>query len=332
MSKRKKWTLIIAIPLLLMIIIGAIYVNYLYNKTENMVTDSQEKVGRENETSELRSKSVDPVEDNVSVLFIGVDNSEFRDEEESRSDALILASFNKQDSSVKLLSIPRDSYVYVPEVDRYTKINHAHFFGGPRATIETVENFLHVPVDYYAKMNFEGFIEVVDSLGGITYDVPYEIWESDSNDDKNSIHLTPGEQQLNGEEALALARTRKYDNDVERGKRQQEILKTIANKAISASSVFKVGETIDAIGNNMTTNLSFENMKNFLSYGLDENITIETMNLSGDGGYMEDGLWYFHVNEESKHDIRAELRNHLDLEENVETSDFANDEENNNTY
>ncbi|WP_010531653.1 LCP family protein [Lentibacillus jeotgali] len=332
MSKKKKWTLIIGIPLLLFIIAAGSYAAYLYNKTENMVSESQEKTGRENETSKLRSEAVDPLEDNVSVLFIGVDNSEFRNEKQSRSDALILATFNKQNSSVKLLSIPRDSYVYVPEVDRYTKINHAHFFGGPKATIETVENFLNVPVDYYAKMNFEGFVEVVNALGGITYDVPYEIWESDSDDDKNSIHLMPGEQHLNGEEALALARTRKYDSDVARGKRQQQILKTIASKATSASSVFKLGETIDAVGDNLTTNLSFNDMKDFLSYGLDESISIETVNLDGSGGYMEDGLWYYQVNEESKHNVQADLRSHLDLEGNVGTSDYAKEEERNSTY
>ncbi|TFJ90259.1 LCP family protein [Lentibacillus salicampi] len=332
MSKKKKWTLIIVIPLVLIIIVAGSYAIYLYNKTEDMVSDSQEKVGRENETSDLREEAVDPVEDNVSVLFIGVDNSEFRDEKASRSDALILGTFNKQNSSVKLLSIPRDSYVYVPKVDRNTKINHAHFFGGPKATIETVENFLHVPVDYYAKVNFEGFIEVVDSLGGISYDVPYEIWESDSDDDKNSIHLMPGEQQLNGEQALALARTRKYDNDVERGKRQQEILRTIVNKATAASSILKLGETVDAIGNNMTTSLSFGDMKDFLAYGLDENISIETVNLDGSGGYMDDGLWYFQVDEESKHDIQTDLRNHLDLKENIDKGDYASDEESTNTY
>ncbi|QKY70405.1 LCP family protein [Lentibacillus sp. CBA3610] len=332
MSKKKKWTLIIAVPLLLVIIAAGSYAAYLYNKTENMVSDSQEKVGRENDTSELRSETVNPVEDNVSALFIGVDNSEHRNEAQARSDALILATFNKENSSVKLLSIPRDSYVYVPEMNQHTKINHAHFHGGPKATIETVENFLDVPVDYYAKMNFEGFVEVVDALGGINYDVPYELWESDSNDDKNSIHLMPGEQHLNGEEALALARTRKYDNDVERGKRQQEILKTIANKATSASSVFKLGETIDAVGDNLTTSLSFDDMKSFLDYGLDENISIETVNLEGNGGYMDDGLWYYQVNEESKNDMRAELRSHLDLQQNIGTSDYADNDKSHNTY
>src|SRR5690606_21377009 len=108
--------------------------------------------------------------------------------------------------------------VYIPEVGYNDKINHAHAFGGPKATIETVEQLLDVPVDYYVKLNFHAFTEVVDVIGGITAEVPYELWESDSNDKKNAIHLLPGEQLLNGEQALALARTRKYDSDIERGK------------------------------------------------------------------------------------------------------------------
>ncbi|MFD2760918.1 LCP family protein [Lentibacillus juripiscarius] len=329
MSKRKKWILIISIPVLLIVVLGGGYATYLYKKTEDTVTDSHEDIGRKNKTSALREEKVDPVEDNVSVLFIGVDNSEFRNNQKSRSDALILATFNKEDSSVKLLSIPRDSYVYVPEVNRYTKINHAHFFGGPKATIETVERFLQVPVDYYAKINFEGFIKVVNSLDGIKYDVPYELWESDSNDDKNSIHLTPGYQKLNGEEALALARTRKYDNDIARSKRQREILKKIADKATSASSVFKLGETIDAIGDNMKTNLTFDDMKNFLSYGLDENISMDTIRLDGSGGYMEDGLWYYQVNDESKQEVRTELQNHLDIQHYTESNGSPENNKNN---
>src|SRR5699024_2063606 len=151
----------------------------------------------------------------------------------------------------KLLSIPRDSYVYIPEVGYKTKITHAHAFGGPESTIDTVEHFLHVPVDYYARVDFEAFIGVVDALGGLHYDVPYEIHEQDSQDHQNAIHLEPGKQNVNGEEALALARTRKYDSDVDRGKRQQELIKKIADKATSASSIFKLGDVLDSIGPNL---------------------------------------------------------------------------------
>ncbi|WP_163969628.1 LCP family glycopolymer transferase [Oceanobacillus halotolerans] len=313
-SRKKKWILIIGAVVLLLVAGAGVYASHIYNKTENIVEESHEEVGRENETSELRDVSVDPVEDNVSVLFMGVDNSEHRDENASRTDALLLATFNKDLGSIKLLSIPRDTYVYVREVGYFTKINHAHFFGGTKATLQTVEDFLNVPVDYYVRMNFNAFVEVVDALGGIMFDVPYAFSESDSDDNKNAIYLEAGYQHLNGEEALALARTRKQDSDVERGKRQQEIITAVAKKATSASSVFKLGDVLDAIAPNMKTNLTFDHMKSFLAYGLDEEIKVEDVNLDGVGTRHEDGLWYYDVYEENRIEVEQELRQHLDLE------------------
>ncbi|WP_047982598.1 LCP family protein [Ornithinibacillus contaminans] len=302
---------IISILMLITISVGG-YALYLYDKAHDSINNAYEEVKRENERSSLREDMVNPIKDNVSILIIGVDDSEDRNyNEQSRSDALILGTFNKKDNSIKLLSIPRDSYVYVPELGYNTKINHAHFYGGPKATIETVEQFLHVPVDYYIRFNFEAFIEVVDSLGGIRFDVPYEIYEPDSHDNKNAIHLLPGYQVLNGEQALALARSRKYDSDVARGKRQQEIVRTIIKKATSASSVLKLGDLIEAIGNNMKTNLNFEEMKSLTSYGLTKDPTITTINLDGSGGYLSDGLWYFQVDEGSRKTTEIELRSHL---------------------
>lgn len=313
-KRRRKIILYITIPISIILIAVLSFGAHLYIKAQNTVEQSFEEVERENETSELREEAVDPIEDNVSVLIIGVDDSEKRGfEESSRSDTLLLATFNKEKENVKLLTIPRDTYVFVPEVDYHTKINHAHAYGGPKATMETVEQFLNVPVDYYVRLNFEAFIEIVDTLGGIMYDVPYEIHEMDSNDKKNAIHLLPGYQNLNGEEALALARTRKYDNDIERGKRQQEIIKTVAKKAASASSILKLDDLMAAVGDNMTTNITFSEMKSFISYGLNTSIPISTVNLEGDGGKMTDGLWYYQVDEESRLAIENELRSHLEL-------------------
>lgn len=327
-KKLKKWIGITAVVLVVLLSAGIGYAAHLYQKTASVMGDSHESVGRVDEKSELRDEVVNPVEDNVSVLIIGVDTSENRDYgEASRSDALMLATFNKKRNSVKLLSIPRDAYVYVPEVGYSTKINHAHFFGGPKATIDTVEQFLNVPVDYYVRVNFEAFMEVVDSLGGIEYEVPYEMTEMDSQDRQNAIHLMPGLQELNGEEALAVARTRKYDSDMERGKRQQKIIKSVADKAASASSILKLDNVIEAVGSNMRTNLTFDDMKSFLSYGLSKNIAIQTVNLEGEGGRMDDGLWYFHVDEESVAAAQDELREQLDLpvEKREATNDFAGD-------
>src|SRR5699024_10812252 len=153
-------------------------------------------------------------------------------------------TLNKDDNSVNLLSIQRDSYVYVPEVGYEPKINHVHSYGGTESARETVENLLDIPIDYYVKVNFEAFIDVVVVIDGITFDVPLELSEPDSMDKADAIHLYPGVQELDGEEALALARTRKMDNDIERGKRQQEIIKSIIDKSTSLSSILKYDDII----------------------------------------------------------------------------------------
>ncbi|MGM8213618.1 LCP family protein [Virgibacillus sp. W0430] len=313
-KKKKKMLIYIVLPISVILLSVISFGIHLYMKAQNTVNDSFEEIDRENQTSDLREEAVNPIDDNVSVLIIGVDDSEKRGfENSSRSDTLLLATFNKTREDVKLLTIPRDSYVYVPEVGYHTKINHAHAFGGPKATMDTVEEFLNVPVDYYVRLDFEAFIEIVDTLGGIQYDVPYEIHEMDSTDKKDAIHLLPGYQKLNGEEALALARTRKYDSDIERGKRQQEIIKTVVKEAASASALFKLDNLMEAVGDNMTTNLSFKDMRSFITYGLQKSIPISTVNLNGHGGKMNDGLWYYQVEEESRVAIEKELRSHLEL-------------------
>src|SRR5690625_4979976 len=115
--KRKKIILYITVPISIILIAVFSFGMHLYIQAQNTVEQSFEAVERENEISELREEAVDPIEDNVSVLIIGVDDSEKRGfEDSSRSDTLLLATFNKEKENVKLLTIPRDTYVFVPEV------------------------------------------------------------------------------------------------------------------------------------------------------------------------------------------------------------------------
>lgn len=312
-KSRKKIYLAIFIPIGILLLSALAYGYHIYSTAHSTIKESYEDVGRKDETSNLRADTVDPIEDNVSILIIGIDESEEREKEKYyRSDTLMLATFNKDQGNIKLLSIPRDSRVYVPEVGYETKINHAHFWGGPKAAIETVEEFLNVPVDYYVSLNFNAFIDVVDAIGGIEYNVPTDISEINTKGQRNKIKIPKGYQLLDGEKALALARTR-YDSDIERGKRQQEIIKVIANKISSTKSVFRIDDLIEAVGNNMKTNLTFRDMTSFLSYGISKKLTIDTLNLEGDGGKREDGLWYFNVDEKSRQQSENELRKHLNL-------------------
>lgn len=311
-NKNRRFVKITGFVFLSVILCVCLYLGYLYYKANQMVDKSYEEDGR-GDKSALREKDVNPLEDNVSVLIMGIDESEKRaNKGSSRTDALILATLNIQDHTVKLLSIPRDSYVYIPEVRRMDKINHAYAYGETKATIETVEHLLEIPVDYYIKVNFEAFIDVVDSLGGITVEVPYELYEQNSKDQKGAIHLLPGIQELNGEEALALARTRKMDSDLERGKRQQEIIKAIVKKTVSLGSVFKIGNVIDAVGDNMKTNLTFDEMKSFVGYGMDGKLQMESLQLKGSDDWST-GIYYYQLDEITLEEIKQTLKEHLGI-------------------
>ncbi|HSO57810.1 MAG TPA: LCP family protein [Paenisporosarcina sp.] len=340
-SKKSLILKISAMVLASVLITSTAYGIYLVKKAEIAADNSYEAI-KDREGSVLRDEAVIPLEDNVSILFVGVDDSEARDQGESntRSDALILATLNNKDKTVKLVSIPRDSYVYIPEVDYEDKITHALSNGGTKTTIETVEELLEVPVDYYVKMNFNAFIDVVDALDGIYANVPYDYLEKDEND-VYSIQLEEGYQKLDGRTALALARTRKLDNDIERGKRQQEILGSIMKRASSASSFSKYGDVIDAVGENMKTDLTFDEMKSFFAYIKDGAPEVDTLTLEGYDD-MSTGIYYWKLDEESLDETKDILQSHLgitpdaasfsDRGSETDTTEFAKESNPNHTH
>ena len=322
LRKRVKYVIL---PLLVAFLVVISYGTYLYIKADSALSGAYED--DERGKSDLRDDYVDPKFDNVSILIMGVDENEKRKEREvARTDALILATLNKDDKSVKLLSIPRDSLVYIPEVGYEDKINHAHAFGGTYATIETVENLLELPVDYYVKLNFRAFVDVVDAIDGVEVDVPYEFKESDSNDKRDNIHLYPGLQKLDGEEALAFARTRKKDSDVDRGKRQVELVNSVINKSTSLTQILKYDDIIDAVGDNMSTNMTFTEMKSFFSYATHgtNGIDVEQLSLEGQD-YQPSSTYYWQLDQISLYNTIANLKAHLELDD--ATADDIVDEE-----
>lgn len=312
-QKSSKFSLLIKISLLLaasLLICATAYGVYITKQAEYAANEAHEVLeGRD--ISSRREDKVEPITDNVSILFVGVDDSENREQgsENSRSDALILATLNNTTKTIKMLSIPRDSYVYIPKVGYEDKITHAHALGGTLTTIETVEELFDIPIDYYVRMNFNAFIDVVDALGGIEVEVPYALHELDEFD-RRTVDLEPGLQHLNGSQALALARTRKQDNDIERGKRQQEILTAIMKQVSSVGSITKYDDVIQAIGSNMKTNMTFSEMKSFLSYLSNGMPRIDSLTLDGYDD-MSTGVYYYKLDEDSLNEVKNTLKNHL---------------------
>ncbi|WP_445487907.1 LCP family protein [Niallia sp. 03133] len=316
-KRKKRIFAFILLPILLLAISGVGYGAYLYTKAKSVINNSYQPIDR----ASKREAKVDPKIDDVSILFIGVDDSKKRSSASgttrSRSDALMVATLNEKEKSVKLLSIPRDSYVFIPERGYSDKITHAHYFGGVSSTIETVEGLLDIPIDYYVKMNFDAFMDTVDALDGIDVDVPVTFTEQNSKDKKGAIHLEKGPQTLNGEQALALARTRKIDNDIERGKRQQLVLKAIMNKAVSAKAITKYSSLMEAVGANITTDLSFNEIQSFLAYATAENgLQVDSLTLTGNDGKDESGKYIYKLDETALEQTKAILQNHLGVGNN----------------
>ncbi|WP_144613023.1 LCP family protein [Bacillus cereus] len=332
-KKSKKKTKIIISVILFFFILGGGYTWFLVNKASSAVRNAAHDLAR-GDKSDLRDKAVKPITNNVSVLIMGVDESDVRGKEYGeaiRTDALLLATFNKDSKTVKLLSIPRDTYAYIPVEKKKDKITHAHAYGstkngkdgGPQASIDAVEKLLNVPVDYFVKFNFKSFMKIVDDLGGIEVDVPVEFTEQDSNDTADAIHLKKGVQKLNSEEALALARTRHIDSDAMRGQRQQLVIEAILKKLTNVGSVTKVGNIIDDINGQFVTNLTFDDMLSFYKYGSDSEI--EKLQLQGEDCYMAKGddtcsqsagggrTYYYNPDKKELAKVTNDLRAHLGL-------------------
>ncbi|RXJ02295.1 LytR family transcriptional regulator [Anaerobacillus alkaliphilus] len=293
----------------LMVLIGGAF-GYFVMKAADVTTSAQTSLER-GDRSEKRLVPVNPSKDNISVLFLGLDD---RDGGlKGRTDALLLATFNKKENSVKMVSVPRDARVELIGRDRMDKINHAHAFGGVDMTIATVENLLDLPVDYFVKLNFDAFMEIIDALGGIEVEVPFAFTEMDSNDVQGAISIKEGLQLLDGEEALAYSRMRKKDprGDIGRGERQQQVLEGIIKKGSSLSSINKFDDVMKSIENNLATNLSFGNILSLHSYssGLRN---IERLTIEGKNASIK-GIYYYELIPESVKEISTTLREHLEV-------------------
>lgn len=201
----------------------------------------------------------------VNILFLGVDQRP-QESGPTRTDTLIVVSLDPATGTAGMLSIPRDLWVEIPGFQE-GRMNQAHFFGdaqsypggGPALAMSTVEYNLGIPIHYYVRINFQGFREIIDALGGITVDVPHEIRDNqypDENYGYMSIYIPAGVQNMDGETALRYARTRHGSSDFDRARRQQQILLAIRDKALSLNLLPKLPDLIRSLGHTVDTDLT----------------------------------------------------------------------------
>ncbi|APB31750.1 LCP family protein [Vagococcus teuberi] len=210
------------------------------------------------ETSQVENEKIDVQKDPISILLLGLDDDaeDTRGTGGARTDSMILLTINPSNELVSMVSIPRDTYTHIStkNFDGNDKINAAYAHGGVEGSITAVEELLNVPINYYATADFQAFEDVVNAVGGVEIDVPFTLTEQNSKG-KKVVKLKEGKHNLNGEEALAFARTRYVDNDIERGKRQQEVLEAIAQKAMEVGSLAKYKSILNALDGHVTTDM-----------------------------------------------------------------------------
>ncbi len=254
--RRIRWARVFLVLLILFCILVAITGAAMYfyvNKISSVVPPN--KVVTDNKTGDILSKR-------VNILLLGVDDGETEvpSVDVKRSDTMIVASINPTDGTINLLSIPRDTKVTIPGHTGFDKITHAYAYGGAKLAVQTVENFLHIPVNYYITVNWQGFINVIDILGGVNLYVEQNMDYEDPYANLK-IHLQKGYQHLDGDKAGQYVRFRHDElGDIGRVQRQQRFLKALSSEMFQLGTVFKLPALLTTISEYVDSDMNLFTM------------------------------------------------------------------------
>ncbi|USK33613.1 LCP family protein [Bacillus sp. F19] len=310
-KKKSVFKRILFLFFILFLLVGG-YAGYVFYQTYQAANNSYDDLGRDK--SKLRDEAVSISNDPVSILLMGVENYSSGGSG-GRADTLMVATFNPKDQTMKLLSLPRDTRVEIPGKETKRKINSAYSTGGKELTIETVEGFLDIPIDYYATVNFEGFKNIIDIIGGITVDVPFDFTQNSDDPKAEKLEFTEGPMKMDGRYALAYARMRLQDpnNDIGRNERQQQVVKEVINEIVSAGTLLKVDQLTSEIGKNVETNMTMSELLGFYKkYNNFNTDKIETVKLEGVGEYIGNAAYWI-PDDTSLEEVKDELKDHLEL-------------------
>ena len=206
----------------------------------------------------------------ITVLFLGLDYRDWEAGDTPRSDTMILLTMDPVNKTAGMLSIPRDMWVDIPGYD-HAKINTAYYLGeiyklpggGPQLAMDTVEEFLGIPIDYYAQVDFMTFVDFLDKMDGLDMYIHEEITVGIMGQKDKDVTLYPGVQNLSGLEVLGYARSRyTAGGDFDRAARQQEVIMAIRDQILTFNMlptlVAKAPELYQEFSSGIKTNLTLD--------------------------------------------------------------------------
>ncbi|MFC4801248.1 LytR family transcriptional regulator [Neobacillus sp. GCM10023253] len=301
-KKKRKWVKITLITLLVLFLSFGIYSYSIYKSFKTAVDTMHQPIERKQ--SDKRQEPVEVKKDPFTVLMLGVDE---RQGDKGRSDSMIVLAVNPQKQSVKMLSIPRDTRTEIVGKGKEDKINHAYAFGGVPMAMDTVENFLDIPIDYYIQINMEGFKDIVNAVGGVTV-------QNDLDFTVDQYHFAKGKINLNGDEALSYSRMRHEDprGDFGRQERQRQIIQAVIKEGASLSTLTNFSDIFSALGKNVKTNLTFDQMAAIQKNDKTAGNSIEQIEIKETGTKINK-IYYGIVAPEEKQRVQSELKSQLKL-------------------
>lgn len=310
-SKKKKSSFMkkvgysIGAVFLALLVAGGLFAWKIYSD----VTSTTDEIYQDVDKEEARQK---PVEigntEPFSVLLLGVDTGDLGRTEQGRSDTMMVVTVNPNTEQTSILSIPRDTYTEIVGRGTMDKINHAYAFGGVSMSINSVQNLLDIPIDYYVEVNMQGVKDIVDTLGGVQVIPPLSF-------DYEGYTFTEGQSvTLDGDTALAYSRMR-YDDpngDYGRQGRQRQIIVAAMNKVASLSTITNYRGILGALENNMQTNLTFDNMVSIFNDYRGAASNVNQIQLEGAGTKI-DGIYYAIVDDADLSETSTLLKEQLEI-------------------
>lgn len=259
-QKRRRIIITIAVVLVLVIGVAAAAAVFIRPPQANDPTIKDKENGDKVDVSGLLNSGT-RIDDVVTFVIGAVD------EDETRTDALMVATMDTNKKTVNIMNIPRDTMCNNSASGASRKINAAYAIGGIEQTKTEIERLMGFKPDYYVIVNFEGIAAIVDAIGGVDYEVPFRM-EYDDPSQNLHIDLDAGMQHLDGEQVVEFLRWRhnndysvQYENgDEGRVENQQAFLKELANQVLKLSNVTKIPKIAEAVFNNVKTDLTAGNL------------------------------------------------------------------------
>jgi len=302
-KKKRVWPWIFGVlgVLVLGVVVYGVMVYKDLTDTAKDIHEPIERVVSEKREEPVVLKEQEP----FSMLVLGVDA---REGDRGRSDTIIVLTVNPETKSTKMVSIPRDTYTEIVGRGMSDKVNHAFAFGGTEMALASIENLLDIPIDYVVQVNMDSFKDIVDAVGGISI--------NNTLDFKVGSHAFPkGQISLNGEEALSFVRMRYEDprGDFGRQDRQKQVIQAVLREGASVSSLLNYKSIFGAIGNNVKTNMTFDEMVEVQKNYRDAVKNVDQLYVEKGQGQTINSIWYYMMNEEELNGITGELKEHLEL-------------------